>query len=89
MVRERKANPPEGSYMARLLGAGRDRILQKVGEEAVEVLLAGKNGAAGPVVYELADLLFHITVLLGDLGIPWGDVLDELRRRRRPAAAEG
>lgn len=85
LVQERKASAPQGSYVARLLGEGRDRILQKVGEEAVEVLLAGKNGEAGPLVYELADLLFHLSVLLGDMGIPWERVMEELQRRRRPA----
>lgn len=83
LVLSRKAEPTAGSYTARLLGEGRDRILQKVGEEAVEVVLAGKNDDDARLVGELADLLFHLTVLLGERGLPWDAVFAELRRRRR------
>lgn len=83
LVLSRKAQAPEDSYVAKLLGRGRDRILQKVGEEAVEVVLAGKNDDDERLVSELADLLFHLTVLLGERGIPWEAVFAELRRRRR------
>lgn len=83
LVLSRKANPPEESYVAKLLSRGRDRILQKVGEEAVEVVLAGKNDDEERLVGELADLLFHLTVLLGEREIPWEAVFAELRRRRR------
>lgn len=84
LVLSRKVEAPEGSYVAKLLGRGRDRILQKVGEEAVEVVLAGKNDDDERLVSELADLLFHLTVLLGERGIPWEAAFAELRRRRRP-----
>lgn len=83
LILARKADPPQGSYVARLLGEGRDRILQKVGEEAVEVVLAGKNEDCGRLVSELADLLFHLSVLLGERELPWEEVFAELRRRRR------
>lgn len=83
LVLSRRADPPPGSYMAKLLAGGRDRILQKVGEEAVEVVLAGKNDEDARLVSEVADLLFHLTVLLGEREIPWEAAFAELRRRRR------
>lgn len=83
LILARKVNPPAGSYVVRLLGEGRDRILQKVGEEAVEVVLAGKNEDNGRLVNELADLLFHLSVLLGERELPWDEVFAELRRRRK------
>ncbi len=83
LVLQRKASPPPGSYVARLLADGRDRILQKVGEEAVEVVIAGKSEDRRRLVGELADLLFHATVLLGERELPWGEVFAELERRRR------
>lgn len=83
LVLERKAAPPPGSYVTRLLESGRGRILQKVGEEAVEVVIAGMGEDRERLVSELADLLFHVTVLLGDRGVPWSEVFAELRRRRK------
>lgn len=83
LVLDRMRNRPEGSYVVRLLAEGRDRILQKVGEEAVEVVLAGKNDDDGRLVGELADLLFHLTVLLGERGVAWEEVWRELAGRRR------
>lgn len=83
LVLERKAAPPAGSYVARLLAEGQDRILQKVGEEAVEVVLAGKNDDRARLAEELADLMFHISVLLGERELPWEAVWEVLRQRRR------
>jgi len=81
VILERKANPSPDSYVCRLLGKGEDKILQKVGEEAVEVLLAGKGGDDDALVYELADLMFHALVLMGSREIPPGRVAAELERR--------
>jgi len=81
IVLERKAHPREDSYVCRLLQKGEDKILQKVGEEAVEAILAAKSGDADALVYELADLAFHAIVLLGDRGIPPERVARELDRR--------
>jgi phosphoribosyl-ATP pyrophosphohydrolase/phosphoribosyl-AMP cyclohydrolase len=84
----RKAERPEGSYTASLFAAGPDRILKKIGEEAAEVLLAAKDGARDPVVYEVADLWFHTLVLLAQLEIPPEEIAGELARRegkRKPA----
>jgi len=81
VILDRKANPRADSYVCRLLDKGEDKILQKVGEEAVEVLLAGKSGDDDALVYELADLVFHCLVLLGHRGIDPQRVAEELARR--------
>lgn len=81
IVRERAASRPEGSYTAALLTAGTPRIAQKVGEEAVEVSLAAVSGSAGEVVNESVDLLYHLLVLLEDLGIDGREVAAEITRR--------
>jgi phosphoribosyl-ATP pyrophosphohydrolase len=82
-VLDRQANPRPGSYTAKLLSAGEDEILKKVGEEAMEVILAAKGQANERVVYEVADLLYHVLVLLAARGLTLADVEAELARRRR------
>ncbi|NTU60516.1 MAG: phosphoribosyl-ATP diphosphatase [Deltaproteobacteria bacterium] len=81
IVLDRKANPSPDSYVCKLLAKGEDKILQKVGEEAVEAILAAKSGDDEALVYELADLTFHALVLLGSRGIPPERVGAELERR--------
>jgi phosphoribosyl-ATP pyrophosphohydrolase len=81
LIEDRKANPAEGSYTNRLLRAGEDEILKKVGEEAVEVILAAKGQGDQRVVEETADLLYHVLVLLAARGQRLADVEAELRRR--------
>lgn len=81
VVLDRRANPAPDSYVAKLLAKGEDKILQKLGEEAVEVILAAKSGGDEALVYELADLAFHALVLLGARGIPPDRVGAELERR--------
>jgi phosphoribosyl-ATP pyrophosphohydrolase len=81
VILERKANPSGSSYTASLMTKGIDKILKKVGEEAAELIIAGKGGDRGEIVYEAADLLFHTLVLLGFAGIPPEEVYAELRRR--------
>lgn len=81
VIRERKANPSERSYTASLLGKGIDKVLKKVGEEAAELVIAGKGGVREEIIYETADLFFHTLVLLGYYDIEPGEVYDELRRR--------
>ena len=85
-LRARREAAPEDSYVASLYAAGIDRILEKLGEEAVEVLLAGKNSEAGDgrdsaLVREVADLWFHSMVLLVHQGQDPAWVLDELAGR--------
>lgn len=81
VILDRKANPSEKSYTASLMNKGIDSILKKVGEEATEVVIAGKGGHREQVVYETADLLFHLLVLLGQQEIPPAEVYAELARR--------
>ncbi|GAB7025905.1 phosphoribosyl-ATP diphosphatase [Geotalea toluenoxydans] len=81
VILERKANPSEQSYTASLMAKGIDKILKKLGEEATEVVIAGKGGAREEIIYETADLFFHTLVLLGYCGINPDEIYDELRRR--------
>lgn len=71
----------ENSYVKSLFDKGLDKILSKVGEEATEVAIAGKGGDREELVYEVADLLFHVLVLLGHYELPPERISAELRRR--------
>lgn len=82
LIKKRKEELPENSYTAKLFKAGSDRVIQKVGEEAVEVLIAAKNKSRKEIIYESADLLFHLMVMLQDNKIDLEDVIDELKSRR-------
>ncbi len=77
----RRGGDPEKSYVARLFSKGTDAILKKVGEEATEVVMAGKDGQLEKIVGEVADLWFHSLVALSHFGLRPADVLAELRRR--------
>jgi phosphoribosyl-ATP pyrophosphohydrolase len=81
VIADRKANPREGSYTCRLLAAGEDEILKKLGEEAVETILAAKGQGDQRLVCELADLLYHALVFLAYRDIPFAAVEAELIRR--------
>lgn len=81
VIEARKRHPTPESYTARLLADG-DEILKKVGEEAVEVILAGKGQSNQRLVEEAADLLYHLLVLLAYRGLSLDDVRTELARRR-------
>ena len=72
---------PQSSYVASLYEQGLDKILAKVGEEAVETLLAGKGGNDDELIHETADLWFHCMVLLANQGLDVQSVLDELEQR--------
>jgi phosphoribosyl-ATP pyrophosphohydrolase/phosphoribosyl-AMP cyclohydrolase len=83
IVAERAANAdPESSYTARLLAKGIDTVCKKVGEEATEVVLAAKGSERGQVIYESADLLYHLTVLWQATGVALGEIAAELESRR-------
>ena len=84
IIAERRTAPPDASYTARLLAAGPERIAQKVGEEGVELALAGASGDRTRIVSEAADLLYHTLVLLAARDVRFADVLAELERRHRP-----
>jgi phosphoribosyl-ATP pyrophosphohydrolase len=81
IIKDRQAQPMEGSYTAQLFAAGQDAILKKVGEEAMEVILAAKGQGNQRVVEEVADLFYHTLVLLADCGLGLDDVEAELRNR--------
>jgi phosphoribosyl-ATP pyrophosphohydrolase len=82
VIEERKANPSRGSYTAKLL-AGGDEVLKKVGEEAIEVVLAGKGQSDARLIEESADLIYHLLVLLASRDLTLDDVRAELARRRK------
>lgn len=84
IIEDRKKNMPKDSYVASLFRDGNDRIVQKVGEEATEVVIAAKNNEKEKIVTEVADLLFHTLVLLSLFKIAPNEILDELRKRHFP-----
>ena len=81
MLRGRKEDPKEGSYTSYLFDKGLDKILKKVGEESTEVIIAGKAEDKAETVYEIADLCYHVLVLMVQLGISVEDVRRELASR--------
>ena len=85
VIRDRLARPREGSYVSGLASGekGIDGILEKVGEEAVEFILAVKGGSREAVAAEAADLQFHLLVALAASGNSFDEVLEELKKRRK------
>jgi phosphoribosyl-ATP pyrophosphohydrolase/phosphoribosyl-AMP cyclohydrolase len=81
VIQDRKANPRPGSYTCQLFDAGLPRIAQKVGEEAVEAIVAAQSEGDERLVSELADLVYHSLVLLAARDLFWADVEAELARR--------
>ncbi len=83
VILDRQANRPPGSYTVKLLDGGEDEILKKIGEEAMEVILAAKGQGDERFVAEMADLAYHALVLLAERGLSPADVEAELAKRRR------
>jgi phosphoribosyl-ATP pyrophosphohydrolase len=81
VIESRRGGDPEHSYVARLFAKGHDAMLKKVGEEATEVVMAGKDGVPEKLVAEVADLWFHTLVVLAAHGLKPAHVLAELERR--------
>ena len=81
IIKGRKDAPKEGSYTSYLFQKGIDKILKKVGEECTEVVLAGAKKDRGEAVFEIADLAYHVLVLMAELGISPEDVTKELAKR--------
>ena len=81
MLLGRKINKKEGSYTTYLFEKGIDKILKKVGEECTEVIIGAKGGDKAETVYEIADLLYHVTVLMIEMGISLDEVTAELAKR--------
>ena len=78
---ERNERRPEGSYTTYLFAEGTEKILKKVGEEATEVIIAAMKGDEGETVYEIADLCYHVLVLMAASGIGLDEVRAELADR--------
>ena len=82
VIADRKKNPQEGSYTNYLFEKGIDKILKKVGEESAETIIAAKNNSKEETIYETADLLYHLFVMLCHQGISLEDIYGELANRR-------
>jgi phosphoribosyl-ATP pyrophosphohydrolase/phosphoribosyl-AMP cyclohydrolase len=82
VLRDRREKRPEGSYTAKLFTEGRGRIAKKIGEEATEVVIAALSETRERLVSEIADLVFHVSVLMADEGIDWAEIEGELERRK-------
>ena len=81
VIAERKEKPEEGSYTNYLFKEGIDKILKKVGEESSEVIIGAKNSSKEEVIYETSDLVYHLLVLLVEMGISIDDIKEELYKR--------
>lgn len=86
---ERKTLPKEGSYTNYLFMQGLDKILKKVGEEATEVIIAAKNDEDQELIYETADLVYHMLVLLAEKNIPLSAIESELKKREGKLSKTG
>ncbi len=83
IICDRRDHPTEKSYTASLFAAGQDEIIKKVGEEAIEVVLAAKGQGSQRLTEEIADLTYHTLVLLASAGLSPQDIRDELARRHK------
>jgi phosphoribosyl-ATP pyrophosphohydrolase len=81
IIEDRKKNMPAGSYIASLFRDGGDRIIQKVGEEATEVVIAAKNNNTNRQIEEVTDLVFHLLILMAKQGIKLENIYKELNKR--------
>lgn len=81
VVISRKEQPQEGSYTCYLFEKGLDKILKKVGEECAETIIAAKNGVQADTVGEISDLIYHLTVMMVQQGIPLEAVMEDLEHR--------
>ena len=81
LIEGRKAQPKEGSYTTYLFEKGMDKILKKVGEECTEVIIGGSKQDKEETVYEIADLCYHVMVLMVQMGITVEDITRELEKR--------
>lgn len=81
LIKGRKTDKTEGSYTTYLFEQGIDKILKKVGEECTEVIIGAKGGEKEEAVFEIADLTYHVLVLMAEMGIETSDIIDELKKR--------
>lgn len=87
-IQARRTAPPDNSYTAQLFARGRARIVQKLGEEAVETVIAAMGDEPAKIVPEAADLLYHLLVLLADAGLTLDEIRAELARREGVSGLE-
>lgn len=80
-IRHRISNPKEGSYTNYLIEKGDNKILKKIGEEATEVIIACKDEKKEEIIFEVADLIYHLTVEMATKNISWDDIEEELKKR--------
>jgi len=83
IIKDRKKNLPGNSYTTKLFKEGENRIIQKVGEEAVEVVIAAKNNNKDEIINEVSDLIFHLIVMLEEKGIDLVEIVSNLEKRHR------
>ncbi|MFA7290229.1 MAG: bifunctional phosphoribosyl-AMP cyclohydrolase/phosphoribosyl-ATP diphosphatase HisIE [Melioribacteraceae bacterium] len=83
IIKKRKIELPENSYTTKLFNSGINRIAQKVGEEAVETVIASLNNKKEETVYEISDLFFHLMVLMNQMDISLDDINNELEKRHK------
>ncbi|MGA7719848.1 MAG: bifunctional phosphoribosyl-AMP cyclohydrolase/phosphoribosyl-ATP diphosphatase HisIE [Ignavibacteriaceae bacterium] len=81
VIKSRKTELPDKSYTADLFKSGADRIIQKVGEEAVETVIAAKNRDKTEIINEVSDLIYHLLVMLAEQEIEFGEIVDNLKKR--------
>lgn len=80
-ILNRMSNPKEGSYTNYLIEKGDNKILKKIGEEATEVIIACKDNKKEEIIFEVADLIYHLTVEMATKNISWDDIEEELKKR--------
>ena len=83
LIKDRRMAMPENSYTSELFRSGADRIIQKVGEESVETVIAAKNRDRNEIINETSDLIYHLFVMLVDQGIEFSDIVKNLRKRSK------
>jgi phosphoribosyl-ATP pyrophosphohydrolase/phosphoribosyl-AMP cyclohydrolase len=83
IIADRKEHPKEGSYTNYLFDKGLDKMLKKLGEENTEIIIAAKNPAENEIIYEIADYLYHLEVVMAEKGVDWDDITRELVRRQK------
>ncbi|MDO5134044.1 MAG: bifunctional phosphoribosyl-AMP cyclohydrolase/phosphoribosyl-ATP diphosphatase HisIE [Eubacteriales bacterium] len=82
-ILDRRDNPKEGSYTNYLFDKGIDKMLKKLGEENTEIVIAAKNPGENEIIYEIADYLYHLEVVMAQKGVDWDDITRELIRRQK------
>lgn len=80
-IKDRIKHPKEGSYTNYLIEKGENKILKKVGEEATEAIIAFKDNKKDEMIFEISDLIYHLTVEMATKDISWNDIFDELKKR--------